>query len=304
MPPNDIAIPKKNDAEAIIELAKEAFPPRTLIVNADGRETEVLILPEGLEAHSIKPFLDEYLEAPERRKGTAIVQDLDSFIEHVERFKDDDSALFADPSPTAPTLTAVLDYHRAGGEGAPRFGEHRTRYVFPLSEEWRAWAGKNAQQMSQKDFAEFIEDRLADIADPEGAGDSARSLADKLGGAYASPSRLRDLSRDFSMREGAVVKEARNLSTGEVQLSYVTQHQDETGAPLKVPNLFLLHVPVFQMGVAYEVAVRLRYRSREGRIVWFYELYRPDRIFRDAFDDACHQAKSDTGLPLFVGHPE
>jgi hypothetical protein len=100
------------------------------------------------------------------------------------------------------------------------------------------------------------------------------------------------------------VKQAQNLSSGEAQISYVTQHTDDDGKPLKVPSLFLIHIPVFRAGAPYEIAVRLRYRLKEGRITWFYELYRADKVFDHAFNEACANAAASTGLPVIVGSPE
>jgi uncharacterized protein YfdQ (DUF2303 family) len=297
----------ENQAKAIIDFAKQNVMPQTIeVTGPNNRKAQLLILPgaSGLTAHSVKPFLDAYLTAPERREGVAVAYDLPSFIEHVRRFADSDSVIFADPNPANPSLVAVLDYHRAGATSDPRFGKHRTKYVFPLSDEWKAWKAKNAQGFTQKEFAEFIEDRIADIADPAGVSASASELAAKLGGTFATPGKLVDLSREFSVREGSAVKQAQNLSSGEAQISYVTQHTDDDGKPLKVPSLFLIHIPVFRAGAPYEIAVRLRYRLKDGRITWFFELYRADKVFDHAFNEACANATSVTGLPLLVGSPE
>jgi uncharacterized protein YfdQ (DUF2303 family) len=297
----------ENQAKAIIDFAKQNVTPQLVdLEGPTGRKAKVLVLPSGngLNAIGIKPFLDAYLTAPERREGVALVYDMPSFIDHVKRFADSDSVIFADPTPGTPSLVAVLDYHRAGATSEPRFGKHRTRYAFPLSDEWKAWKAKNAQGFTQKEFAEFIEDRIADIADSYSASDSSLQLAAKLGGTFATPGKLVDLSREFSVREGSAVKQAQNLSSGEAQISYVTQHTDDDGKPLKVPSLFLIHIPVFRAGAPYEIAVRLRYRLKEGRITWFYELYRADKVFDHAFNEACANAAASTGLPVIVGSPE
>ncbi len=210
-----------------------------------------------------------------------------------------------------PSLQGVLDYHRQGAEGKPRFGKHRAVYNFPLSNEWRAWKDKNCTAMSQQEFAEFLEDRITDvIAPPDMVGapldrdDPMVHLASMLGGAFASPTKLMELSRGLSVRANEQVRQATNLSSGEVSLQFTSEHQDEAGQPLKVPNLFLIAIPVFLSGALYRVAVRLRYRLRAGAISWFYELHRTDLVFDHAFTEACNKARAVTDLPLFVGSPE
>src|SRR4051812_4614409 len=171
---------RQAEAAAVAELMKKYIEPR-LITAVRGEEGEVQVLVAGdgaggVKLHNLKPLLDEYLTNPERRKGTAQLGDLASFIAHVIRFKDEDSVLFADPTVTAPKLTAVLDYHRKGPTADPRFLQHRAIYPFPLSDEWKAWKAKDGQEISQQEFAEFLEDRISDVADPAEPGESAKTF--------------------------------------------------------------------------------------------------------------------------------
>ena len=162
--------------------------------------------------------------------------------------------------------------------------------------------------MSQGDFAYFIENNIGSVRHPND-GDTENdsdlsSLAKLLGGVFATPNQLVTLSRGLQVNENARVKSANNLSSGETSLVYETEHTDEHGAPIKVPNLFLITIPVFNSGALYRVAVRLRYRLRGGEISWLYEMYRIDKVFEDAFNEACETVRKETELPLFVGRPE
>lgn len=298
-------IPKENIAETIRDLVQHYCDAKIVKVKGqDGIPTELLILPEHLKAHSVKQYLDVYLENPERRKGTAHLKDIDSLIAHVNRFKGAPSALFANNSPSSPSITAVIDYHEESHEGTPRYGEHRSHYAFSLSDEWNAWGQHQNKRMSQADFAEFLENHISDVISPDNADDKLREFSELLGGTFASPSRLVELSRGLQVNEGARVEQKVNISSGEATLHYTSTHADANGAPLKVPNLFLLGIPVFRCGPLYQVPVRLRYRIISGSIQWFYELYRTDRVFDHAFKEACEKAQKETGLPLFIGSPE
>ncbi|MDB4993662.1 MAG: uncharacterized protein JWM74_1094, partial [Myxococcaceae bacterium] len=288
-------------------IVKEHIKPQLMTVGKDTEEmrsAEVLMLPRGMRAHSVKAFLDEYRTAPERRKGTAKLQDLASFIAHAKRFKNTDSALFANPDPKAPSLTSVIDYHHSGPKDYARYGEHRGLYCFPLSDEWKAWTSLAGVGMSQEVFAAWVEDHITDVADPRAAGETAKALAQTIGAEFASQARLLELSRGLSIRVGQRLKTKVNLDSGECSLQFESEHQDETGAPLKIPGAFLLALPVFKTGAAYTVAVRLRYRTSGASVTWYVDLYRADRIFDHAFNEACEQAQTETELPLFVGAPE
>lgn len=309
------------DVEAIATFLKQNLRPEVVhLVAPDGQDANVLVLPEGLEPHSIRPFVDEYRETPERRRGTAELSDLDSFIAHANRFKDADSILFANQLATPPTLLAVFDYHRAEPQPDPqsktssnaspppsraRHCQHRGRYAFPFSNEWTAWTGRNASHMDQAQFAEWIENRIGDLIVPSDLGETAHDFIDRLGANFASPAKVFDLSRGLAVRVSTKLSQKKNLQNGETQFVFVSEHQDaETGAPLTVPGAFLLAIPVFRNGPRYQIPVRLRYRVGENAVRWFYELYRHDLCFDDAFKDACTKAQTETGLPLLYGSPE
>lgn len=294
---------KCSEAAVGAELAEKYLAPAVLeLESVEGEPSaHVLVVPKGRDIISIKRFLDEVRTEPERRSGVAALEELDSFIAHANRFKDKDSALFAQRDP--PSMTSVLDYHRAG-DGMPRFGTHRGRYDFPLSDEWLAWIAQNSKPMMQGEFAAFIEDRIIDIADPQAAGPQARELAAAAELVYASPSRLLSLSRGLTIRQGVRVTNITSLQSGEVVAHFETQNTDETGAPLTLPSAFLIGIPVFKRGRPYLVAARLRYRQNAGSISWSYELYKHEAIFDDAFNEACEHAQEKTELPLFMGAPE
>lgn len=297
------------NVEAIARIAQDAIKP-ALIELPDG--VKVLAVPEGMTIESVIGHIDPYLERPRRLKGVAKLEDLASFIAHAKRFADQDSALFANPSPTAPSLTSVLNYHRAplANSENQRHGDHRGVYAFPLSEEWSAWtaaaARSQASMLSQADFAELIDKRLIDVADPTKAGELATRLAEVSGVKYAQPSKLLDCARGISLQVKTRVANAQTLATGETQITYQVDHETAAGMPAStsVPSAFLISIPVFRGGALYAIPVRVRYRLRDHEVKWALELHRADVMFAHAFEEACATAAKETGLPLFVGSPE
>lgn len=265
-------------------------------------EVDILVVPNGKKLESAKRFLDEYLANPERRKGTANLHTLDSFAKHVNRFKDANSAIFADVQDQQdPKLLAVLDYHEAQ-QGKPRFGEHRAEYEFPVSDEWKKWTG-NTAPMNQASFAAFLEERIVDLLDPAGVGDSLKAFADKVGIVFAGPQRIMELSRGLSVRVDSKVTQAINLSSGEVNMAFEERHEGEGGA-LKVPGGFAIGIPVLRGDANYQIAVRLRYRVQNGAVLWSLSLQNLDRIWDDCIQKACEAVRIATDLPLFFGSPE
>jgi hypothetical protein len=295
---------QQSELKAAFELAEKHFEPKVVDLAVGDQKLQVLVAAKGTEVTSIKELADEYRTAPERRKGLAEMTELESFIAHVKRFSDEDSALFADRDARAPSLTCVLDYHKATAEGAPRFGQHRTRYVFPLAEEWVAWTGASGKPMTQALFAEWLENRIADVSDPLEALDTTKNVMNQLLCTFASPAVLVDLARGLTVRVESVVANSQTLKSGESVMRFDTQHTDERGAPLNIPGAFLIAVPVFRSGARYQLAAKLRYRVAQGKVSWFFDLHRAAETLDHAIREAADAAAAATELPLYVGRPE
>lgn len=294
----------KAEATAVADEIRKALEPKIIkLEDDDGVDRDVALIPSGFAIHSVKKMLDEYRTAPERRKGQATFTKLDSFIEHVNRFKDDDSAVFLDEG-DEPSITCVLDYHRKGPDGDPRFGEHRSTYEFTLSEEWSAWVDKQDETFGQADFAEFIEERLQDVSAPASALAGAKKFSELMSCAIASPQQLLELSRGLVVHATHRVANHVNLATGESTIHFAEDHTDAAGKPMKIPGAFIIQIPVFYGGAHYQIPARLRYRKDGPVLRWSYKLYREDAVYEDALAEAAKKVKETTELPVYSGSPE
>ena len=100
------------------------------------------------------------------------------------------------------------------------------------------------------------------------------------------------------------VKDIRVLQSGESEIVYEETHKDLAGNKLKVPGLFVVSIPLFVGADPSRVIARLRYRKSDGKLSWFFNLYRDDEVLRLALDSAMIKASAETGLPAFEGAPE
>ena len=308
------------EAEVVERLTRDGQQKVQFVVQTQPAQDNaaLAVVPEGVEVISVRKLLDEFLERPRRKEGTAVLQTVESFIDHVQRHKDEHTAIFADRTSGNPKLVAVLDYHEkdtvAPPEGPddkakrtvgrPRFGRHQSKYAFPFSDEWVAWTGQNGKEMGQGDFAELLENRCVDVLDPSRAQDPVKEYVATIGCHFASPSKLMELSRGLTVRVGMKLQNQVSLASGEANLSFATEHTDDKGAPLKVPGAFLVGIPVFRGGDRYQLVARLRYRIRDGVLKWAYELARSQAVYDAAFDDALQLVKEKTKLDVFVGTAE
>lgn len=292
--------------ELITALANEAAEPSTMVVSTDGLgsglpgEVPVAFDRKAQTFKSVKPLIEEFRTAPERRQGTATVDTLASFVDLVNRHKDADSALFGETSWPEPKLTAVIDYDREGV--AARNRTHRIVYAFPLTEEFKAWVKMNATPMAQDAFAAFLEEHAAELAAPE---DGERSAYEPLfREKFATPSELISLSRHLEVFVSARAKQGIRLQSGERTVEFSEEHQNAKGESVIIPGIFMISLPAFIDGSAVRIPARLRYRIVSGDIKWFYQLYRWDAFLREQMGHDLKDAAEKTVLPAFEGTPE
>lgn len=300
----------KELAEVLNENQRPMFAninPKFQVKDDDGQtvdQIQAVIVPKHMEMKSVKPLLDEYAEKPDRITDKAILDRVDSFVDYTNRFKQKASAVFARGNISGTSVEAkmltVFDFHPEGGDTTKAaFSGHTAVYNFPVSKEFKKWIRQDGEQMGQADFAHFIEDRLQDMAAPDDAD------KDLIGGGiearFADPIQMLELARGLEVRNNEAVKQKYNTSTGETEIQYTAEHADAESKPLKVPNFFILSIPVFEMGEYYRIAVRLRYRVHGGSVKFWFDLYRVEQVFDAAFDLVCEQVKEKTSLPLFIG---
>ena len=293
----------KAEADAVADRVLSLAEHELLELND---EVKVLVLPKGKEAVSIKPLLDQYLETPERRKGTSTHKTLVSLVDHALRFKSEHSVLFANPGDRVsvdPVLLAVLNYNPAG-DSKTGWGDHRARYSFPLSEQWKAWKAIDGKPLNVRQFSNFLEKQVEDLADPADAGGIAKQIPDRLGYRFATPAELLKLSKGLSLVVDSTVTNIVDPTTNEMKLQFETTHKDKVGKPLEVVKAFLLMIPVFESGTFYGVGARLTYEVKDDAVTFTVHLYREDLYFKQAFEESCEEARRATSLPLFFGTPE
>lgn len=287
----------------------------------------LITIPKGREVVDLtRHYRDaKGFRKPLQRKGTARLTNLASLIAWSNRFKSEDSALFANPDMTTPSLTCIADYHSAGaadptnpdGDPTARHCHHRAVYDFPLSKEWTDWMSISGQPLDKDEMGEFIEAHAKDIMDPTPAvldlsEDNASAewekrlirTASQINGRFGQLTELLSLSRTFAVHETSDLTVTTNRDTGEASIQFQNEHRQPDGKPVSIPNLIIIAIPVFLGGAPYRMAVRFRYVKRGAQVKFTLSLYTPEKVFEASFEEAILQAAEETGLPIFMGRPE
>lgn len=259
----------QTEAVALSVLAASNQPTRIV-----GDGIPAVILPEGF---SLKT-LENTLAAPVRKRGTTVLNDAESFIAVVNDQKGGATRLFSTIDP--PTFTAVFNHHAAH----PGWCDHRAEYNAPLSPEWEAWTGADGDKMTQVQIAQFIENNLVDVVEPDGATllEICRTLEAKKKVNFSSSIRLSDGSNQFTFEEEV--------------------HGSAQKGQLSVPEQFVIGIPVFESGDKWRVDVRLRYRIEDGgKLTMWLELIRPHKVIEQAVKELREQIAAQTELPILNG---
>jgi uncharacterized protein YfdQ (DUF2303 family) len=243
------------------------------------------VIPDGYKVSG----LEKMLEAPIRKRATVITSDANGFIDYLNKHASQEYSLIyaqIDSEKSQCKLVAVIDDH--GGD-LPQWREHTCAFEPKQAVEWMRWMEKNKAPMTQTEFAGWLEDNLTDVASVPGFPSGADILAMALGFEANAEKRLRSKI---------------NLQNGGVQFEFVEDEAPDTRTSMKVFERFTLGLPVFDGSTsAYPLEARLKYREKSGALSFWYELIRPDRVFKTAVTDELANIKEGTGLSIIAGVP-
>ena len=86
-------------------------------------------------------------------------------------------------------------------------------------------------------------------------------------------------------------------------MNFVQSDDQQTVDKMKLFDRFRIGIPVFWNGDAYPIIARLRYRVREGKLTFWYELVRQDKVLEAATLTMIHAVQEGAGVPFFFGLP-
>jgi uncharacterized protein YfdQ (DUF2303 family) len=208
-----------------------------------------------------------------------LLQTVDSLVDYANRFKGDNSILFADIDRN--TIVAAIDYH--GPQSAARL-DHTARMVLPHSVEWVAWREINGKYMGQLEFARFLEENATDILAPTGA-------------------ELLDVVHDLHALRKVDFKKAVRTASDNENFEYTDQTELQTKGDLELPTRFQLQIPVYFRSIPTNLFAFLRWKVEENKLNLGIQLHRPEHVRQDEFKSIVDDVAARTELPAVFGRP-
>lgn len=248
--------------------------------------------PPGWQMQQID--MEKYLPVPRRKVAKVILTDADTYVDYIKRHGSlANCTLLCKADFLKGTLgfTAILNDH-GEQEDQQHWRDHTAAYVPEKSVEWSTWLANNGSDkaMTQIQFAAFLEENLKDIA--------------STGEDLPTGSAILQMALDFEAKQDMRFKSAVRLQSGGVRMEYVEDEDKNTVAVMKVFERFQIAIPVLRDDTArYPITARLRYRQRDGRVIFWYELVRQDLIMEQSARALVESIKTRAGVPFFFGSP-
>lgn len=262
--------------QAVAELARTGAAPKDvepgqiyLVATADG------------DVKTIDLTGPEHTGQLPRKTGRTTVRDATSFLTYYAKHHDDASEVYSDVE--ALSVTAVLDAHSAD---EPGFGEHRLHLQLRRTKAWEEWLNLDNKLVSQDTFANFLEDHLPDLVEPDAATmlEIAQSIKASTKAEFQSSSRLQSGERKFAYVENTTASAG---SKGEIQ----------------IPETFAIAVPPFEGADAYRMTARFKYRIDRGQLALGFKLEQPEERAKAAFADVLAAIDEGIDTPILNGTP-
>jgi len=263
--------------QALVELGRSLGKP---IVHPGPGGEPFLLVPKGYEVKDISAH------APPTHIRTQVnLTEPASFIAYVNRFKTDETLIFATVTDSSASLRAVLDYH--GPTDIPSRLAHVATFACQPTNEWQQWVKANGNKFDQVGFATWLEEHQDLIVSPPGADllKFMETLEGKNHVRFNSAVRLQSGGAALQYDEDVELQGRVNTEAGKMVL----------------PNFIEAGIEPFQGVGKYKVRARLKYRIESRKLSLWFETVAMHRIVRDAVAGVLQQVQEKTGIQPLAG---
>lgn len=255
------------DAAGLVSAIKHAGP--------DG--IPFIVVPKGSETKSLEPFLLN----PAMKRGVLNFETRESFTRYVNEQKVPATRIFMKEQ----CFTAVLDFHDSTVIG-PDAGwmNHKAHFSLKPTPAWTLWRDRNKKVVSQKDFAEFLEENYPDVIEPAGA-------------------ELLDIASTLQAHTQVRFKRGLRLDNTTEQLQYeeTVDAKGGVGGDMEVPRAIKLSLVMFYGEPKTEIVARLKYQIANGVLTFWFEMVRVQDILDAVVQSTAAKIIEETKLVPFNG---
>lgn len=220
-----LALAHRDPDQVRIQPACDGLPP-------------LLIAPTDITLVSLERFMPAPLR-PQIHIALHTARDLHAYVIAQTDNTEDTPVIFADRD--SMTIKAFLNYHAAGG---PSWLNHTAKVAFKNSHQFDRWKKVNGQQMTQEQFALFLDEVINDITVPSGS--DVLSFAENL-----------------EATSTQVFKAAVKLASGETNYTFTDARDGDVST--QIIDRFTIGIPIWQGGEKVAIEARLFHRIVDNK---------------------------------------
>lgn len=273
-----------SEVEAVSELVLSAQAKPAVFEAPEGRTFVAVPCAEGgfkLE-HITSPNKADVL-MPKIASQHVKMQTSESLADYVNRFKNDNSVLFADID--SDTVVGIVDYHEAATSGGVKAHllQHRATLRLPKSLEWQTWSAVSDKLMTHQQFATFLEENSVDVVSPVGAD-------------------LLELCRDLQVIQN--VNFGSTVRMGDLtQVSYQKDSDATAKGTIALPASIILSIPVYFGEPKVSVMAFMRRSIEDGKLRLGVKLSRAESVRQAEFHRIVDTITESVGVTTVYGTP-
>lgn len=241
-------------------LTGDTIAQRVLLM--DGTDVPAVIVPKGWEVQHLHN--ETLLDRPTRKRGVVSFEAPGDFADYVLGHSHEGTTLWLIPSGNHLTMTAVLDDHDEAGAG---WAQHRAQLDLRTSTAWQRIldAATPRKALSQRDFAELLDDLQDVIVEPAGTG--MLELVDSL--------------------EGTATQKviASNVTGHSVSVTVEAGQSVKSKGGLEIPTKITVHLqPYRHLEFAVRFQLRVRIVVTDGQLQFGLSIVKLDDLIERAQD--------------------
>lgn len=304
----------KTDAQAIIDFAREHLHEPSFKTPFEGGPT-YLVRPVGSIMEDVTLNIIGLEPTPRRVRGIEDVTEIDGFLDFLRRHLgatavtlERSNEIQAPPTwdlyrplvyvdLSNMTIVCKLNGHDTSQgvniEPMPGWGDFGIQFNGIYDDDFKIWATACTRALwNQRELAEFIDDNFEVLADPENPAvkEATKTYRDR-GYKIPTPRGVFQAIAKLNIEERRKLHSALNLDTGEIQMTFESNHSNVDPA-VTIPKLFFIAVPIFDLDATWILPVRLRYRVRDGEVMWKIDMPRLSSMVRKAFLSLAEQLRA------------
>lgn len=154
----------------------------------------------------------------------------------------------------------------------------------------RDWLLNDEKVMSQDDFALFLDKHIDDI----------RCVTPEVASGYPTQMELFNFVSTLQESKSDRFTRKVNIQNGDVTVCLERESDDGTKKQLKLFERFPIVLQLYEGFPTYQVTAKLRFRTREGHVLFQYDIEGLEEMFIAARDWAANQIREKTGLPVYI----